>query len=73
MFRSSSDKQWLSIGDYHDEIYEALKKATIPIDPSLVNYDYYLYRCHSDGTISKTSNCPYGCENGGDNKSDKCR
>ncbi|CRL30894.1 unnamed protein product [Penicillium camemberti] len=59
-------------GNYHQEIYDALKHADWPIDPMLVNFDYYLYRCHDDGTISKTENCPYGCVDGGDNSSDHC-
>ncbi|KAE8359633.1 hypothetical protein BDV27DRAFT_162465 [Aspergillus caelatus] len=59
-------------GNYHDEIYDALKNADWPIDPTKVNFDYYLYRCHDDGTISKTENCPWGCVDGGDNNDDSC-
>jgi hypothetical protein len=78
MFRASqlSCQSHLTIlsdaGNYHKEIYDALKHANWPIDPTQVNYDYYLYRCHEDGTISKTDNCPYGCVDGGSNNSDRC-
>lgn len=71
--RSSSQLTILSdAGNYHDEIYDALKNAAWPIDPTLVNYDYYLYRCHDDGKISKTQNCPRGCVDGGNNNDDSC-
>ncbi|OQD81432.1 hypothetical protein PENANT_c027G08388 [Penicillium antarcticum] len=59
-------------GDYHQQILAALRLSSPPIDPSLVNYDYYLYRCDDKGEIHKTQNCPYGCQDGGSNESDRC-
>ncbi|KAJ1706288.1 hypothetical protein NYO67_11561 [Aspergillus flavus] len=69
---AANSQAGLDYCNYHDEIYDALRNADWPIDPTRVNFDYYLYRCHDDGTISKTENCPWGCVDGGDNRDDSC-